>query len=361
MYNILFIAQYPNEKNIKDGMMQRIKNIDDIFKNINRTYLFISLKSNLKLKIEKLDKNITYVRLNYFLHHRWIKKFCKENQNIYIHSIYNFIKVQNYIDKNKNVILDVHGIVPEELYYNKDYIKYFIFNRIEKKAFDISTYQVFVTQSMENHFKKKYREINGIIYPILPSNLNTELNNTNTLEDNSKRFRKSLGFKNDDVVFIYSGNTQKWQNIDLMLQSIKKLKNDKYKFVILSRDIEVFKDKLKKYKIDNRQIILKSVQPDELKNYYSVANYGFVLRDNHLINKVACPTKLIEYMFFGIIPIVKSEEIGDFNKYKYDHIKVNQINDSMLPLKSNKNNEIIKKMYKLFEKSKGNIKNIFDI
>lgn len=345
MEKILFIGEYPNLGNAKDGAIQRIKNVDDIFNNSKRLYLNISFRKNFTPEIFEVNNQVCLKKLNYFIHSNKIKNICNEYKYIYIHSIYNYLKIKRFLNRNQIVILDVHGVVPEELHYNNQFLKSLIFNRVEKQAFKRSNYQIFVTNEMKNHFIKKYDNVNGIIYPILPSNLVRK-------ELNISKIKKSLGINSDEVIFIYSGNTHKWQNIDLMLESIDKLNNPKYKYIILSKDIEIIKQKLDKYNINKEQIILDSVQPEELSKYYEIANYGFVLRDEHILNNVACPTKLVEYMFYGIIPIVKSENIGDFKKYGYEYISFKDLNNELLNKKSEKNSSIIMDMYRDNDKSK---------
>lgn len=47
---ILFIADFPTEENIRDGMFQRISAIDSLTQNKERVYLNISFRKNTKEK-----------------------------------------------------------------------------------------------------------------------------------------------------------------------------------------------------------------------------------------------------------------------------------------------------------------------
>lgn len=71
-----------------------------------------------------------------------------------------------------------------------------------------------------------------------------------------------------------------------------------------------------------------------------LAHYGFILRDKHILNRVAAPTKMVEYLFFGIIPIVKYEEIGDVLKLGYEYISYKSDLSNLEPKKSKKNENI---------------------
>ncbi|MFA5816684.1 MAG: hypothetical protein WC865_13810, partial [Bacteroidales bacterium] len=88
------------------------------------------------------------------------------------------------------------------------------------------------------------------------------------------------------------------------------------------------------------KISVISVNPDELESYYELAHYGFILRDDILVNRVANPTKLAEYLQYGIIPVVKLVDIGDYARYEYEYIPYEELNNGLLPRKSQKNRDI---------------------
>ncbi|MGE0906881.1 hypothetical protein AB4M30_16785 [Escherichia coli] len=64
---------------------------------------------------------------------------------------------------------------------------------------------------------------------------------------------------------------------------------------------------------------------EDVINVMARCHLGFVLRDDIVVNRVACPTKLIEYLECGVVPVVKSPDIGDFNSLGYSFIKVDEI------------------------------------
>ncbi|MBU3133163.1 hypothetical protein KPL40_11955 [Clostridium gasigenes] len=347
---LTFISQYPDKDSIKDGMMQRINSIDESVSSRERVYLSISYKKNIKKKIVRKER-LTIYYVNYIIHQKFIKKILEESKEIYIHSIYNFNKVANNskIVMNKSVTLDFHGVVPEELEFCGKKILSKKFSKIELKACLCAKKIVFVTKSMESYIINKYKNIQfeSIVYPII-----SQENFKSDDKFNVELTKKELGIKEDDTVFIYSGNCQEWQNIDLMLTSIEKNIDCKnFKFIILTGDTKAFEEN-PIYQQIKGEIILKSVLPSELSKYYSISNYGFVLRDEHILNKVACPTKIVEYMQNGIIPIVKSEEIGDFLQLGYEFIRVDDINNKLSNKKSDKNKLIIENIIELKKKTK---------
>src|SRR5688572_11616885 len=109
---MIFIAPFPTEKNIKDGLVQRVKAIDEHFKDVSRTYLEISFSKFIIPQIES-DGVVTIVRTNYFTFY-WAIYLMKSNC-VYCHTIFNFLKITPFILLKKfQITLDVHGTVPEE-------------------------------------------------------------------------------------------------------------------------------------------------------------------------------------------------------------------------------------------------------
>lgn len=62
---ILIIGEYPNSKNIKDGMIRRINQIEKNLKKNRRCYLNIKFFSNKKKSIENYENLVIY-NLNFF-------------------------------------------------------------------------------------------------------------------------------------------------------------------------------------------------------------------------------------------------------------------------------------------------------
>lgn len=333
--SILFLSDYPlTPEQIRDGFFQRVLDIDDFFKDNNRIYLSVSLFSNFRKQSLVINSNLIFIKCNLFFNLLFIIKLFNNANLVYIQSLFNTLYTFIFIKLIKNVyILDLHGVVPEELALNEKKIHKFIFAFIENFIFNKMNFIISVTKRLENHYKQKYPNSKPtyIIYTIFPKNLaEIDFNKIDNQEQ---------------INIIYSGNIQKWQNIDLMLSVIKNNLFTNYKYTILTGDLEGMKNALNKHGLDNEKSIeLKSVSPEELVDYYNKANYGFILRDDIIVNNVACPTKLVEYMYYGIIPIVYSDNIGDFKELNYERIQFNTLDSNLLNRKSLRNHEIIKKL-----------------
>jgi len=342
MKNIIIVAPYPNSENIKDGMVQRIVSIDKELSDYKRTYISISIKHNFIKTIEKKSNDVTVIKLNIFFHYFLVYYYIKKASIVYFHSIFNYMYAALFNIKGKECVLDIHGAVPdEELYSNGHTLKYHFLKWVEKRAFEFCKIFICVSNNMKDHYIRKYPHTVKCIYiikPIIPTNsLKT------SVEDNRiATIKKDLSIDDNNVVFIYSGNVQQWQNIDLMLDEIKKINNPYYKFIILTGSLEQIYKMIDDRNMDGNNLIIRSVLPEELNVYYTIAHYGFLLRDNHILNHVASPTKLTEYLFYGITPILKYDNVGDRHYYGYEYLNISDNLKDLKPYKSEININIAK-------------------
>lgn len=342
MPRIIFFSQFPFENNMQDGFYVRVKNIDNIFINENRIYLHISFRRHFKYEEYKISKNLIVINANIIFHYFKILKILNTSKIYYFQSLYNYLlAIFLPIKKNIKVIWDVHGVVPEELSFYKKKIKAYLFELIEYFLARRADIIVSVTKSMQDYYIEKYKNFSkiNIIYPVI-----NKLMFIAPDKEYVDKLRKELNITYNDTVFIYSGSLVKWQRFDDILKIIKELENDNYYFIILTGQIEEVEKKIKDCKLGLKKILIRTVRPNELSNYYCLAHYGFVLRDNHVLNKVAAPTKLLEYMYYGLTPIVDFEKIGDFFELGYEYINQQNASNNMLPHKSEKNIKIIKTM-----------------
>lgn len=343
---ILFLAPYPDDRYPKDGMITRILNIDHHFKDEKRTYLYVSLMRNFK-RYYRFDGNLEVFELNILLHLFEIISIMFSAENIYSHSIYQLKNIWFFIVFiKKKIILDVHGVVPEEIeIFGKKDLLFYILLISEKILFKKNNALVIcVTNSMKTYYQKKYSNYKGefLVFNIFPNQL---------VQNNKDKYfdKKSiLNLNDNNVIVLYSGGTIGWQKVELMLDIIEKNQSSRIEYIILSVELDRFKELIQKYNIPQNKIKLKTVSQSELSDYYKIADYGFILRDDNVVNNVANPTKLIEYLFYGIIPIVLSPNIGDFLNYGYEYVKYEEfdINIKKPSEKNRKNIEIAQMLLK---------------
>ena len=340
MKNILFFATYPIGDKIIDGMAQRIHSIDEEFDRWHRTYIEIGLKTFIKKEHEVLDDGrIDIYRVNLFLHVIFLYHIIKKHSHIYIHSLHNYFKLYFFSLRHHNVTLDIHGTVPEEMAFAGSRFFSSLLSFSEKKLFQTASNFICVSEEMKDYYIEKYpfcSTKNFIIKPIFSQNSFSEVQPEKQLA-----LKNELGIQEDDVVFIYSGNTQRWQNVELTIQSMIKYSVPNHFHILLTGDIKGVKKMMEAMSPEKTfRYIIRSVAPTELGIFYSIAHYGYILRDEHVLNREAAPTKLIEYLYYGIIPIVKYERIGDSFRLGYEHVNYQDDLSLLTQRKSDKNKEI---------------------
>lgn len=136
--------------------------------------------------------------------------------------------------------------------------------------------------------------------------------------------RKKIDIDVEDFVFVYCGGVQDYQCIPETAELISKLSLyiPNCVWLIITHDTKSFSEKIKHADLSRlKKVILKSAAKNEVPALLSVADFGFVLRGNEILNAVSCPTKVGEYLFLGVglisspysghAPIlIKEEEVG---------------------------------------------------
>ncbi|MDE1715499.1 hypothetical protein PWG14_23840 [Chromobacterium amazonense] len=209
-----------------------------------------------------------------------------------------FAKVKNF--KKKHIVW-FQGIRPEEArMIGSNFVTCLIWNILEYFALKTADIKIFVSQSMLDHYKKKYN--------ISPNNYIIQA----CFNKNILNFDKWNISKYSTPSFVYAGSMSKWQCIDDMLALFiriqKKMPNAS--LAIFTADIATAHKKLEAYGVENA--LVSSVPLEEIDYEISKYKYGFVVRDDSIVNIVSTPTKINSYLSVGTIPIV-SKSIGFTN------------------------------------------------
>ena len=310
---LIFFAKHPRNEPTQ-GMHHRILSIDNLFSDKKRIYIHVSFFKNFKRRITQINDLTIQHELNFLVHFFILKKFFQKGTLIYIHTVINGLKILPFLNKKyeKVSILDMHGVVPEESAMTGEFFKKVLFSFAERFCIDKVNYTIHVSRAMKEHFDKKYpcRKNEDIILPIFER-----------IAKRQDRYQKHSDYK----LLVYVGGVQNWQNFDEVFSFALKNAGDKFYFcfMIPQHSVEIYNKKipleLKKF------ISIKNGDRKAVFDLLGEADYGFLLRDDILVNNVACPTKVIEYLHFGVIPIVKNNKIGDINYYGVKTITLDEI------------------------------------
>lgn len=214
-----------------------------------------------------------------------------------------------YLKGYNNFILWQQGETADESYLrNRSKLRHFLLNRIDVFAMKKARYIFYVSEYMRTHYQKLGHTSFVSKSYIMPC------------------FNESLGLdvfkrKNyNNKVFCYVGSLDLWQCFRETAELYKKIEDkiQNTKFKVLTFNVSEGERIIKEMGIRNYEI--KSVPKDQVKNELLEATYGFIIRRDNIVNRVATPTKFSSYMSAGVIPIFSSC-LDDFNnlstKMKY--------------------------------------------
>jgi hypothetical protein len=271
---------------------------------------------------------------------------CKARSHWYVvgHEI-DYLKL--FIVGKRQIIIWKQGAGPEESFQrNNSITRYYVRNVIDKISIKYASFIITVSNELSKHLANKhlidFKKRNYII-PCFNTNIN------------KKSFVSTNKYKNN--VFCYAGRLSIYQCFEESLDLYKKIEEsglNGVKLLVLTPEIDKALDVIRRKNITN--YIVKYVNHTELPTALKDVKYGFALRDENVINKVATPTKLSTYMANGVIPIVRNT-IGDFSKvihsYKY-FLRLSEISDVDDILASAKEaiewEEVYSEYYKIFDK-----------
>lgn len=298
----VFLAPYPSDEFLRDGYYKRIRNIDDLF-STDYFRIYVSQYDTAIPELQVVPRGEQALEILYNVsneeHLLQIAEIVNHCAFLYTHSV---LRVNTQLLEQIHIpkILDVHGSVPEEAHLYKNFEGEQIYGMWEKYA--VSTYDVFVfvTDAMRLHFEQKYRKkLEHSI--ILPTYDQSVLYSIAQVRGEPERV--------SEYTVVYSGGTQKWQRMDLIFDAMKT--RDDLRYLVLTPDTALVRQECERRKMAQR-VQIKSVAPEVISEEYRKCQYGFILRDDIVVNHVACPTKLMEYIAYEIIPIMYTPNIGDF-------------------------------------------------
>jgi hypothetical protein len=354
--SIIIVAPYFNEERLKDGYYKRVKAVDNLFDGYFKVYVTYETFSN-KIEFEKHGDDTVVVR--------YLPESKKQKLlvallmmacgRIYCHSVWQ-AKKKFFKLPGVKVYVDVHGVVPEEETLYERYEAAQMYGDIEEEVVQKAACLICVTNKIREHLMQKYGKkfkAPTIILPIFDSNLSKFDINVKDKKD----------YQNNKPIVIYAGGIMKWQKIELMQESINQ-SIDRANYIVCCPNPKEFWATWKYPKYDNLKVDTKNYA-DLCKDVYAIAHYGYVLRDDIVVNNVACPTKIPDYLKYRIVPIVSSPKIGDFVDLGMKYITLEDFNNGKLFTEEqikeicDNNIEVLNKYIAVHEEGKKNFKELF--
>lgn len=243
----------------------------------------------------------------------------------------------------RKVVLDGRSAMAAEIKeYNVFPVEYIKKNirKFEAKAVLSSDFRIAVSNQLIDYWKTNYGYSQNK-HVVIPCTLDTKyFNDLNKTINKNKiiPIKKELGINENDIVLVYSGSTAPWQSFQLLEKFICPImdQQSEIKILFLSKENE---DNLRLKNKYNERVIIKWIEHKDVLNYLSCCDYGILLREQSITNKVASPTKFAEYLFADL-PVLISENLGDFTEFVNQNncgivFQTNQYNSLEYLLKTN--------------------------
>ncbi len=130
--------------------------------------------------------------------------------------------------------------------------------------------------------------------------------------DRREELRNSWGVGKDEIVVVYSGTTAAYQHLeDLTIPFMKALMeaDRKIRPAFFSSQIDKITMMLQNAGLDIERVLLKKFRQDEVGSALSACDAGILIRKPTLVNRVANPVKIAEYLAAGL-PIIIEKGVG---------------------------------------------------
>lgn len=188
--------------------------------------------------------------------------------------------------------------------------------RLEEEVVLQSDHRIGVSLELVNYWTERYAYRRGA-ETIIPCTLSGNFESLQLDKQQLQQVRLSLGFSLDDVVLCYSGAVSGWQSFALLSAFLIPVlqENSDTKVLFLSPpDVQI----ARLSEQFPEQIVQRHLPAAQVHAYLYAADFGLLIRDDAMTNRVASPVKFAEYLASGLKVIISSK-IGDYSKFVMDH------------------------------------------
>lgn len=210
--------------------------------------------------------------------------------------------IKCYVKGYHRMIIWQQGINGEESYMrNNSKIRRLILDKIDCFVMKKAKFIFFVSEYMRKYYEGLFNTKFCDKSYIMPC--------FNEILDNDIFDKKDYSKK----VFTYVGSLEVWQcfneTVELYAEIEKRMPNAFFK--VLTFNTGKAEEILKEKNIKNYSVAC--VQKEQVKRELEKATYGFIIRQDVEVNRVATPTKISSYLAAGVLPIY-STCLKDFHK-----------------------------------------------
>ncbi|MGF1502197.1 MAG: hypothetical protein ACFBSD_10305 [Paracoccaceae bacterium] len=319
---VLTMDTDPVTGNEKDGYVQRVVAIDKALADCNRIYLKMVAARRDAPALVYLEDGIWRLEIAHDdrLGRAVLGTLLEGGAAIYSQSLVGIdppVVRELLPERTGPFLMDMHGAVPEEFILYENHYMAQKYARFEDWAASHADIVVCVTDTMAAHFEEKLGLARDrlLVCPIF-THTGSE---TTVARPYNARPRA-----------IYAGGTQRWQMIPEMA-ALAAETHDRVDWCLLTPDVEGMEAALATAGLPAGAVSVRAATQAQVFDAYRRSDFGLLLREEGVVNRVACPTKLIEYLRFGVIPVLQTPEVGDFHALGLEYVSAGAFRAGELP------------------------------
>ncbi len=181
---------------------------------------------------------------------------------------------------------------------------------LEREVVNRSDLRMAVSEALVQHWRDKFG-YHAVRHVVIPCTLGRQVEAPEKEDSGHINIRRRLRWGNGDIVLAYSGTVVGWQSLELMRRTLGPWlrMGTSHRVLFLSQEHPVI-EALKREFPD--QVERAWLEHREVRSILTDCDYGLLLRDACVTNRVASPTKFAEYLSAGL-PVVISEDVGDLS------------------------------------------------
>lgn len=242
------------------------------------------------MRSELANSSITHVYARSFIGSMWARRLARK--------------------LNAVSIFDVRGLVGLEKQFGKSSsVKSQLLSYLELRESNQVDRVCTVSQNLKQYLSRQTSRQDIIVIPSC-------VDDDRACFDVAARdeIRNALGLDQTDILLCYSGGTSAWQRIGDIVSLLKEicLANPKCKALFLTTSFQEVSRLIEGVQFPSGRAFVHSCAHNEVHRYLSAADVGLIMRHNTIVNNVASPVKVGEYLACGL-PVILTHGIGDYS------------------------------------------------
>jgi len=262
----------------------------------------------------------------------FLKKFLKDEvvicRGVLATNLAMNFKKKGYI---KKIIYDARGASAAEwaeyLHQENEKLSREI-KHLERNALLYADFHMSISDTLVEYWRShfSYEEKN---YVTIPTTLSESFLEPLLDERNRQEVRLEYGFKPGEIVIAYSGSSAGWQSFSLLKRTVFGfMENDvRIRFLLMNDDPGPLFSLITDFP---GRVSIRKCSHKEVFNLLNMVDYGLLIREDSITNRVSAPTKFAEYLAAGCGVLLKGT-VGDYNQFLKDNNCGILLSDSTIP------------------------------